>query len=307
LPEPALGNEWRVESCPDYDEAADQCDDVRRTLVLALVELRLKSPGDKEDRSGLTVARAIRQKYGVPVILMACDRPDNGLVEEWKQANDIDDFLLIRSSYDKRWNDIDEILKNHIRVNKHLKTPYDNDSEGWVALARKVNRGESGDAPEGVCSGFDLAHLFHRLFPIEVERFSLEDISGGAGDAATARANVLHRGYPTEETLVIKYGEKSIVHSEEEKFRQYIEQLGPRGVAQIRWSAQLKRCAAVAYWSVQPRFGGTPAFLSDYLLRPDVHYQRKRDVYRVDFHRRVGAMVSCAPQMGSGWAGQRID
>lgn len=250
--------------------------DVREPMVLAIVELRLEDPADKEDDAGLRLARRIKAKHGVPVVLMACEMPDNGLVDDWKRAGDIDEFLLIRSRYDKRWSHIDKILKTHLQINKDLQTPYDDRPGEWQNMMKKT-RPSSSAKPQPSFSAADLAHLFHRLFPPDVERLDLQDLPGGIGDAATVRASVVHRGYPTEERLVVKWGE-SIVHTEENRFRRYVEQLGPRGVASIRWSAQLKSHTAIAYWSVQPRFGGEPEFLSDFLRRPGTHYQKQRNV-----------------------------
>ena len=270
--------EWDVKTLTSYADVAELPGDVRETMVLAFVELRMRTPGDKKDETGLDAAKAIKRKYGVPVILMGCEMPQNGLVDQWKRARDIDDFLLIRSRCDKRWERIDETLRKHIRVNKNLQTPYDSCPEKWQEMVKKLPQASVSATEPQPLSPADLAHLFHRLFPVEVEQFDLEEAPGGIGDAATFRARVLHRGYPTEETLVVKCGERSVVHSEEERVKQYVEQLGPRGIAPIRWSADLRNCAAIAYWSVQPRFGGQPELLSDYLLRPHVQYRKKRDV-----------------------------
>ncbi|MFO7904259.1 MAG: phosphotransferase [Planctomycetota bacterium] len=271
-------DEWDVKLLNRSDGVAGLPVDVYETMVLAFVELRMKTPGDKNDETGLRVADAIKRKYGVPVILMGCEMPQNGLVDHCKRAGRIDEFLLIRLRYDGRWRHVDQVLKKHIQVNKHLETPYDDCPDEWSNMVKKVRQPNRPDTEAQSLSAADLAHLFHRLFPVDIQRVDFEEVPKGFGDAATARARVFHRGYPTEETLVIKWGEKSIICAEQKRVKQYVEQLGPRGVASIRWSAQMKGCAAAAYWSVQPHFGGQPRFLADYLGDPEVNYQKKRDV-----------------------------
>lgn len=245
-------------------QSAQQARDKMQTpLDLALVDLQLVAEDDPYDFSGIDLCRDLRRETDAFLVLMTEHCLPGEQVLQWQNAKLIDAYQAKDWAATTRHEQIGDWLSGSVGTHFKLQVNTEGhkaEADDWLALTRHIE-----DPP---LRSNEVEYLFHRLIPKYIAVVDIAPIEAGSGGAGVVRVNAEHASTGLREQVIVKYGEKPRVWTEQDRFDKYVAPLGSRGVAPVRWSAQTHSLAAIAYASVRDQREASCYTLADYFRRP---------------------------------------
>ena len=231
---------------------------------LALVDLRLRSEGDENDTSGVLLCRELKQSSEAFCVLMTGHRTSGQEITRWKNRGDIDDHQSKLTKATDRHEEIRGLLERCVPTHFNLRITFAGEevqARHWTELAKAV------EDPTPYWN--EVSHLFHRLFPKHIASADIVPMESGSGGEGVVQVLTEDARTGLKEQVIVKYGYKDRVRTESDRFEQFLAPLGPHAMAPVRWFAESRRFAAIAYSFVRVAQNANCYTLAAYLTRPD--------------------------------------